>query len=279
LLFCIANVVAYQRHAEGFVDLQLQGRTALILGGSRGIGRGIASIMAAEGVRVGLLARPSLRLDEAVEHIVGLGHDAVAIAADLASSGGVGDGFAKALHALGQLDILVLNTGAPDSTKASGLSVDVWEQQYQLLVRPLVEMTDLTLPQMAARRWGRILYVASPGILTPSPHVAIAQSMRMATANWLKSLAAEVGPAGITVNTLIPGVIEGDGHYERSYSRAKVVGVEYDQYVSDLLRRIPVGRAGTPAEFGAIATFLASSHASYITGSVVRIDGGSITRR
>jgi 3-oxoacyl-[acyl-carrier protein] reductase len=278
--FCIASELGRRRVGSGdFVDLDLWGKTALVLGGSRGIGQGIASALACEGVRVGLLARASPRLEEAVGKITALGHHAVAVAADLANPNGVTEAFAKATRALGRLDIIVLNTGAPDSTKASGLSIEAWKKQYHLLVEPLIELTDLVLPQMIARQWGRVLYVASPGILSPSPHVAVAQSMRMATANWLKSLAAEVGLAGITVNTLIPGVIEGDGHHERSYSRAKAVGVEYDQYVNDLLKRIPVGRAGTPAEFGAIATFLASPLAAYVTGSVLRIDGGSITRR
>jgi 3-oxoacyl-[acyl-carrier protein] reductase len=258
------------------MDLGLKGRTAVVVGASRGIGRGIADALVAEGASVALLARTPSSLKDAVDSLTARGGRVEGYVADVETPSTVLDAVRRAQATLGPIDIVVLNTGGPPAAPAAGIPLDTWKKYFEILVLSLVQLTDLLLPDMRKRRWGRILYVASPGIIAPVPHVAMAQALRASMAIWLKTLASEVGADGVTVNTLVPGMIKTERIFNLAKDRARMSGISVEEHLKLQLSEVPVGRMGTPEEFGSVAAFLASPLAAYVTGSVVRIDGGWI---
>ena len=258
------------------MDLQLQGKTALILGGSKGIGRGVADALAAEGVAVALLARTQTVLDRAVSEIKSRGGRALGLAADLADWPSVEHAVEAARKELGAIDILLNNSGGPPPSGVVGVSPAVWEAQFHAMVLPLFRITDLLLPDMRSRKWGRILNVASLSVIEPIAALGVSNTLRSAIVGWAKTLASETARDGITVNTLLPGVIATDRAIGLSRAAAERQKISVEEAVKRTAQTIPVGRLGTPEEFGAVAAFLASPLAAYVTGSLIRIDGGLI---
>ena len=259
------------------MDLQLSGKTALILGGSKGIGRGIADALAAEGVAVAMLARNRETLDRSVSEIKSRGARAHGFAADLADWPSIERATEAARKELGgAIDILVNNSGGPPPSGVVGVSAEVWEKQFHAMVLPLFRITDLLIPDMRARKWGRVLNVASLSVVEPIPTIGISNTLRSAIVGWAKTLSLETARDGITVNTLLPGVIATDRSIGLSRATAERQKITVEEAMKRTAQSIPVGRLGTPEEFGAIAAFLASPLAAYITGSLIRIDGGLI---
>ena len=192
------------------MDLQLKGKTALILGGSKGLGRGVADALAAEGVAVALVARGQEALDRAVSEITSRGAKAVGFAADFANWPIVENAANAARKQLGAIDILLNNSGGPPPSGVVGVSAKVWEDQYNAMVLPLFRITDLLIGDMRARKWGRILNVASTSVVEPIMAIGVSNTLRSAIVGWAKTLATEVARDGITVNTLLPGAISTD---------------------------------------------------------------------
>jgi 3-oxoacyl-[acyl-carrier protein] reductase len=258
------------------MDLQLKGKTALILGGSKGLGRGVADALAAEGVAVALVARGQEALDRAVSEIASRGAKAVGFAADLANWQSVENAANAARKQLGAIDILLNNSGGPPPSGVVGVSAKVWEEQYNAMVLPLFRITDLLIGDMRARKWGRILNVASTSVVEPIMAIGVSNTLRSAIVGWAKTLATETARDGITVNTLLPGAISTDRTVQMSRVAAERQKISVEEAMQRNAQSIPVGRIGTPAEFGAVAAFLASPLAAYVTGSLIRIDGGAI---
>ena len=258
------------------MDLQLKEKTALILGGSKGLGRGVADALAAEGVAVALVARGQEALDRAVSEITSRGGKAVGFAADLANWPSVEDAANAARKQLGAIDILLNNSGGPPPSGVAGVSAKVWEEQFHAMVLPFFRLTDLLLGDMRARKWGRILNVASISVVEPLAAIGVSNTLRSAIVGWAKTLATETARDGITVNTLLPGVIATDRTVQMSRVAAERQKISIEEAIQRTAQTIPVGRVGTAAEFGAVAAFLASPLAAYVTGSLIRIDGGSL---
>jgi 3-oxoacyl-[acyl-carrier protein] reductase len=258
------------------MDLGLQGKTALVLGGSKGLGRGVADALAAEGVAVALLARGKEALDRAVGEINSRGGRALAVPADLGEWTTVERAAKTAREQLGPIDILLNNSGGPPPSRAIGVAPEVWEAQFRAMVLVFFRLTELLLPEMRQRKWGRIINVASESVIQPIPQIAISNTLRASVVGWAKTLAGEVARDGITVNTLLPGAFDTDRVRQIQQATSAREGVSLEELVQRTVRNIPVGRMGTPAEFGAMAAFLASPLAGYITGSMIRLDGGSI---
>ncbi len=256
------------------MDLQLKGKTALVLGGSKGIGRGIADALAAEGVAVALVARSQETIDRSVAEINSRGARAIGVSGDLSDWPGMEKAINSARQQLGPIDILINNSGGPPPSGVVGVSADVWMAQFNAMVLSLFRTTDLLLPEMRARKWGRVLTVASFSVIEPIPNIGISNTLRSAIVGWAKTLAGEVARDGITVNTLLPGVIATDRSLNLSRARAERDKISLEEAISRNAQGIPVGRLGTAAEFGAVAAFLASPLAAYVTGSLIRIDGG-----
>jgi 3-oxoacyl-[acyl-carrier protein] reductase len=258
------------------MDLQLKGKTALILGGSKGLGRGVADALAAEGVAVALVARGQEALDRAVSEISSRGAKALGFAADLANWPTVEAAANAARKELGHIDILLNNSGGPPPSGVVGVSAKVWEDQFHAMVMPLFRITDLLIGDMRARKWGRILNIASLSVVEPLPTIGVSNTLRSAIVGWAKTLATETARDGITVNTLLPGAILTDRIVQISSAAAERQKITVEEAIQRNAQTIPVGRIGTPAEFGAVAAFLASPLAAYVTGSLIRVDGGAL---
>ncbi|MGH7916233.1 MAG: SDR family oxidoreductase [Candidatus Binataceae bacterium] len=258
------------------MDLLLKDKTALVFGGSKGLGRGVAEALAAEGVAVALVARGKEALEQAAAAIKVKGGRALALAADLANWPQVEAAVKTTREQLGPIDILLNNSGGPPPSGVNGLAPEVWETQFNAMVLPIIRLTDLVLPEMRARKWGRIINVASTSVIEPIPVIGLSNTLRASIAGWAKTLAGEVARDGITVNTLLPGAIETDRVKQVQRATAAKEGLAPEEIGRRAGRGIPVGRLGTPAEFGAVAAFIASPLASYVTGSLIRVDGGAI---
>jgi 3-oxoacyl-[acyl-carrier protein] reductase len=259
------------------MDLGLCAKRALVLGGSKGIGRGIAGALAAEGAHVALVSRDQRALEAAVTEIVSAGGRAIAVAADLKNWSTISAAYEEVARGLGGVDILINNCGGPPPTSALGVPETVWLEQFQAMVLSIFKLTEAALPGMRDRKWGRVLTVASSGVEQPIPMLAISNSLRSAVVGWSKSLASEVARDGVTVNVLVPASIRTQRLLDLWELEAKRSGRTLDQVEADFAAVLPTKRLATIEEFGAVAAFVASVQAAYITGSMIRIDGGYVT--
>jgi 3-oxoacyl-[acyl-carrier protein] reductase len=258
------------------MDLGLKGRTALVLGGSKGLGRGVADALAAEGVAVAIVARGQEAIDKAVAEINATGGRAIGFSADTGDWASIEHTANAARAELGPIDILLNNSGGPPASRVIGIKPELWEAQFHSMVLVYFRLTDLLLPSMRERKWGRIINVASESVIQPIPQIAISNTLRGAVIGWAKTLAGEVARDGVTVNTLLPGAFDTDRVRQIQQATSAREGVSVEEFAQRAARGIPVGRMGKPAEFGAAAAFIASQWAGYITGSMLRLDGGSI---
>lgn len=257
------------------MDLGLKGKRALVMGASRGLGRGIAEALAAEGCHLLIAARSQDRLDEAAQALRRHNVAVDVCAADLGDAAGVRR-LIDAAERLGGIDVLVNISGGPPPSGALGVAPDAWRQYFETIVLGLVQVTEAVIAGMRARKWGRVLTVTSSGVVQPIPTLGLANALRGSLVTWCKTLAGEVAADGVTVNVLIPGRIATERVGELDAAAARRQGVAIDQVRSASAATIPAGRYGTVEEFAAVAAFLASEKASYVTGSLVRVDGGLI---
>lgn len=176
----------------------------------------------------------------------------------------------------GAVDILVNNTGGPPPTPAGGQPADAWMKYFQAMVVSVIAITDRVLPGMKKKGWGRIITSASSGVVAPIPNLGISNALRLSLVGWSKTLAREVGRDGITSNIVLPGRVATSRITFLDEQKAKREGKTVESVAAESTAAIPVGRYGKPEEYGAVVAFLASVPASYVTGSVVRVDGGFI---
>lgn len=258
------------------MDLEIGGKRALVLASSRGIGRGIAEKLAAEGASVLICGRSTEKLEKIVEGIRSAGGKADYVTADLADEGVV-DQLEKAVaDKLGGLDILVNNTGGPPPGTMSDADIDVLSRQFDMMVKRVVEITARFLPTMKAQGWGRVLTVASSGVIQPIPNLGLSNILRSALVGWSKSMANENAASGVTFNMILPGRIDTERVEELDNANAKRTGKSVEEIQKAALATIPAGRYGTVEEFAAVSAFLVSGPASYVTGGLIRCDGGAI---
>jgi 3-oxoacyl-[acyl-carrier protein] reductase len=259
------------------MDLGLTGKRALVLASSRGLGLGIAEALAAEGVNVLLCGRSEDKLAAGVATINSRGQGAANYTTvDLGDEAAATNLFATATEKLGGVDILVNNTGGPPPGTVSGVESASWRAQFEAMVLRVFEITDLCLPAMKKAGWGRVITVGSSGVVQPIPNLGMSNAMRSALVGWSKSLSTEVAADGITVNMVIPGRIHTERVDELDAAASKRTGKSLEQVAEASRGTIPAARYGKVEEFAAVATFLAGQGASYVTGSVIRCDGGSV---
>jgi 3-oxoacyl-[acyl-carrier protein] reductase len=255
------------------MDLGIEGRHAIVLGGSSGLGFGIARALAGEGARVTIAARDKVKMDTAAADITSAtGRAVMGYSLDLASAVSLTRFKAEVPNA----GILVLNGGGPPPGPVADVTTAMWLEHFQRMFLALTELGLHHLPGMKAERWGRLLVVASSGVLQPIPNLGISNTLRLALIGWAKTLAREVAPYGVTVNCIAPGRIDTDRVRTLDSSAARTQGIDVETVRTRSISGIPVGRYGSVDEFGSVAAFLASDRASYVTGSVHRVDGGMV---
>jgi 3-oxoacyl-[acyl-carrier protein] reductase len=241
------------------MDLGLRGKVALVTGASKGLGLGVATALINEGATVAISSRSSERIETAAATV-----GATAFVHDAADAEHAKALIAAVEERLGPLDILVANSGGPPASADSlSFSIEQWRSAYELLLLGAISLIQAALPGMRERKWGRVLSLSSSVIREPSPVLVLSSSHRAGLLAALKTIARQVAPDGITVNTLLPGVILTD--------RARELGADSPEFA----KTIPARRVGTVEEFAAAAAFLCSEPASYITGTTLLVDGGS----
>lgn len=241
------------------MDLGLKGRTAIVSGASSGLGLATAEALAAEGANVTMFARRREVLEREADRI-----GALAVRGDVTNPRDLAALVERTVEAFGGLDILVWNSGGPPPGPAIGLTPESIEEAVELLFIPVVRLVELCLPHLVQSAGGRILIFTSSAVKEPTEHLALSNAVRPGVTGWAKSLARELGPQGVTVNCVAPGRIE----------TARLAQLYPDGPSEGDLKAIPLGRWGTPQEFGDVACFLASDRARYVTGTTVVVDGG-----
>ncbi len=244
------------------MNLGLENRTAIVCGASSGIGLGIAESLAREGANVVMFARRQELLEREAERIGGL-----AVAGDVTSAEDLERLVQTAVETYGGVDVLVNNSGGPQAVVASQIDDLKLEGAVQLLLVSIVRLTGLCLPHLGRSPQGRILTVTSSTVREPIDNLALSNTIRPGIVGWSKSLARELGPTGITVNCIAPGRID----------TARIREVYPDGPTEADLATIPLGRLGTTGEIGDVAAFLCSARASYVSGTVILVDG-ALTR-
>ncbi|CAM5776780.1 dehydrogenase [Labrys miyagiensis] len=254
------------------MHIDLSGKRALVLGASGGLGAAIAAGLADAGASVAVVGRSAERLQGALPAMAPSAH----IVADLGMPDAADLIADHALEKLGGVDILVNNSGGPPPSPALGVASSVWRSQFDMMVLSLMKLTDRLAPGMVERRWGRILTIVSSGVQAPIPNLAVSNTLRSALVGWSKTLAAELAPNGVTVNLIVPGRIATSRVASLDGAAAQRSGRSVEDVEAASRSLIPAGRYGRPEEFAAVAVFLASPQASYVTGASVRVDGGMI---
>ena len=245
------------------MDLGLEGRVALVMAASRGIGRAIAAALAREGARVAISSRSEDALGEVAAEIAG---EVTAIASDTTETESLATLPGEVEKRLGPVEILVTNSGGPPLGGALDHELSDWERAYRSLVLAPRVLAGTVVPGMRERGWGRIVNVGSSSTREPIPGLNLSNSHRMASVGFLKTLAREVAADGITVNTVATGRFATDRLLESAGSLESAEAAAREE--------IPAGRLGQPDEYGDLVAFLCSDRAAYITGTVIPIDGG-----
>ena len=246
---------------RGHMDLGLSGRVALVTGASKGIGRGIAAELVSEGARVAISSRSSERIEAAAREI-----GAAPFVHDSADLDAVPEFLSAVESELGQVDVYVANTGGPPYGPPLDFTREQWEAAYRELVLAPMAIIEEVVPGMRDRGFGRILSVASSAVREPIQPLILSNSHRAALLGALKTLAREVAGDGVTVNSVLPGRIATDRMIDSAGSRENA-----ERAAAEL---VPAGRLGTVEEMAAVAAFLCSERASYVTGTTVLVDGG-----
>lgn len=241
------------------MDLGLRGKTALVMGASKGLGFAVAKELTAEGVKVAICARDEARLKGAADAL-----GATALVGDLRQAGAGRLLLTQAVEALGTVDILVVNTGGPPTMPFERISSDEWRNAFDGLFMSAIDAIGAAIPGMRERKWGRVLLVTSIAAKEPIENFTISNALRAGLHGLTKTLSREFAASGITVNALMPGYTMTERLAEAKLDLEKVSGM------------IPMRRIGRPDEFAALATFMASDRAGYITGQAVACDGGAL---
>jgi len=258
------------------MDLQIKGKTALVMGASRGLGRGIAATLAAEGCNLILAARNKERIQEdALELAKKYSISTEIYPLDLNDSASV-QGLTDEITAHGNIDILVGNVGGPPPTVALGNAPELWEKHFHSMVLNMIRIIDAAAPIMCKNKWGRILTITSSGVVQPIPTLAISNTLRASIMTFCKTLATEIAAEGVTVNTVMPGRIDTERVAELDVATSERQTISVAQARKNSAALIPMQRYGKVEEFANTCAFLVSEHAGYITGSNIRIDGGLI---
>lgn len=258
------------------MDLGIGGKSALVLASSRGLGLGVAQALAAEGAIVTLIGRDQVRLEQASSAINARGGGRASfVRADLGNPADMERVLSHA-KALGGPDILINNSGGPPPSAASAVTRAEWDAQFAAMATPIFEVTRQSVVEMRKKKWGRIVTIASSGVIQPIPDLPVSNALRASIVAWSKTLATEVAADGVTANIVVPGRIATARVAQLDEAAAARAQKPVEDVRKASFATIPMGRYGEVEEFASVVAFLAGQPASYITGSIIRVDGGMI---
>jgi len=258
------------------MDLQITDKTALVLGAGGGLGSAIAQTLAREGARVAVADINADAAAACAKAIAAARGKALPLTWDISDLSLVDEKVTAIEQALGPVDILINNTGGPPPTPAAGQDPVAWAKHFQSMILSVIAITDRVLPGMRSRKWGRIVTSTSSGVVAPIPNLGISNALRLSLVGWSKTLAREVARDGITANIILPGRIGTQRIKFLDEQKAKRENRTVESVAAESTASIPIGRYGEPQEYADAVAFLASQRASYITGAVIRVDGGLI---
>lgn len=253
----------------------LKGKVSIVTAASRGIGAGVASVLAREGSDLVIASRDSARLEKLARELEAkYGVSVVPVQADLTKREDVRRIAEAAIRHFGKVDVLAYNTGPPKPGAFMELSEEDWEYGVRLLLMSAVWITRDVLPHMVERRQGRLIYITSSTLKQPIPTLTLSNVIRISLAGLVKTLAYQLGPYNILVNGIMQGYVDTERVREVAVARAQREGRKVEDVIKEIEREVPLGRLAKPEEIGELVAFLASDKASYITGSLILIDGG-----
>jgi 3-oxoacyl-[acyl-carrier protein] reductase len=259
------------------MDLGLRNRDELVAAASRGLGRAVAEELAAEGASLVLCARDAQTLTETASAIAeNTGAHVLAVPADVTVPADIARVVASGIERFGKIDILVTNAGGPPTGKFDQLTREHWEQAIRLTLFSAIELTRQVLPGMKERHWGRILNITSIAVKQPVENLMLSNSLRAGLTGFARTLANEVAAAGVTVNNILPGYTRTERLEDLANEMAEKKGISASEFRSVWEKEIPMGRLGEPRELAAMAAFLVSERAGYVTGTSIQVDGGWI---
>jgi 3-oxoacyl-[acyl-carrier protein] reductase len=244
------------------MDLGISGRRAAVAAASQGLGFGVAQALASEGVSVAICGRKPDTIEAAAAE---LGVGSVGLVADLAHPDGAAGFVDAAREALGGIDIIVANAGGPPPGTFETATIEQYAEAFDLNCRSTIAMCQAAVPAMRAQKWGRVLAITSIAVRQPIAHLILSNVARAGVTGFLKTLAREIAADGVTVNSLQPGL----------HATERLTGLYDGATLEGLAASIPAGFLGTADDFGAVAAFLCSDHARFITGAAIPIDGGA----
>jgi len=258
------------------MDLGIAGKVALVTAASKGLGRGCAEAMAREGCRVAICARSSKEVAEtATAMAAATGSEVVGLVADMSKSQDIDALLANVRRRLGEIDILVTNAGGPAPGRYGDVAVEQLPGALELTLLSAVRLVNGVTDGMKARSWGRVIMITSISVKQPIDNLLLSNVARAGLTGFMKSAATELAPHGVTVNAVLPGLHATDRMRQLAAKAAEKSGQSIEAALEAMGKSVPMGRLGSPVDFGAVVAFLASQQAGFITGTNVLVDGGA----
>ncbi len=254
------------------MDLNLENKIVLVTAGSKGIGLATALGFHKCGAQVAICGRSQDNLDAAAAQMPGC----LALTGDVSKSQDIDRVVQSVSQKFGHIDILVNNAGGPPPGLFEDLADEDWNKAVELTLMSVIRLTRLVLPHMRAQKWGRIINISSSGVKQPVPGLTLSNSIRMAVLGWAKTLANQVAGDNILVNTVCPGFTNTDRVTQILEQQSAASGKTVEEVAAGIAAQIPMQRIGQPEEVANLAVFLGSEAASYITGTSIQVDGGSV---
>ena len=254
------------------MKIDLRGKKALVGGSSKGIGLGIATELANSGASVCLMARNESRLKEIVAQLPSSNNHSYLVV-DFSKF----EDFKIKIEEYvknNQVDILINNTQGPPAGNSLSKNIDSYQEAFDLLFKSVVHTTSLVIPGMQKNKWGRIINVTSVSVKEPLNYLVLSNSIRSAVVAWAKSLSVDLGPDGITVNSILTGYFDTERIKELNKEKSKSLNISEAEVLDKMKSLVPASRLGTPEEYGYLVSFLSSDNAAYINGASIPIDGG-----